>query len=245
MKLYVLSDLHNEFSSFEVPSVTSDLADLIVLAGDIDKKSRGVTWASSIFQKPVVYVGGNHEYYQGHIDRTLMKMRETAAPHVHMLENQSLVIGDVRVLGATAWTDFTLTGDASAASKVARDEMNDYRLIRAGSSYRRLRPDDVAMRSRESRAWLALELEKPFAGKTVVVTHHCPLSLAMGEGHQGHLCAAYSNDWPELVALADLWIFGHTHRSIDMHYLGCRLLSNPRGYPSEVTGFDPHCVIEI
>ncbi|MBF7143282.1 MULTISPECIES: metallophosphoesterase family protein [Pseudomonas] len=245
MKLYVVSDLHNEFSLFEVPSAVNDLADLTVLAGDIDKKSRGVSWANGVFQKPVVYVGGNHEYYQGHIDRTLIKMREAAAQHVHVLENQALVIGDVRVVGATAWTDFSLTHDTSAASKVAREEMNDYRVIRAGSNFRRLRPDDVATRNRESKDWLARELEKPFAGKTIVVTHHCPLALAMGQGHQGHLSAAYSNDWPDLVALAHLWIFGHTHQSVDMTYMGCRLFSNPRGYPSEVTGFDPHCVIEI
>lgn len=87
MKLYVVSDLHNEFSPFEVPSTASGLADLIILAGDVDKKSKGVTWANGAFQKPVVYVGGNHDYYQGHIDRTLIKMQEAAAPHVHVLEN--------------------------------------------------------------------------------------------------------------------------------------------------------------
>ena len=42
MKLYVLSDLHLEFSTFE-PSKTD--ADVVVLAGDIGKGSSGIEWA--------------------------------------------------------------------------------------------------------------------------------------------------------------------------------------------------------
>jgi len=40
MKLYVLSDRHNEFSPFE--PVSGDY-DLVVLVGDIDVNTRGVT----------------------------------------------------------------------------------------------------------------------------------------------------------------------------------------------------------
>lgn len=46
MKVHVLSDLHLEFSDF-VPPTTN--ADLVILAGDIDTKCRGVGWANEIF----------------------------------------------------------------------------------------------------------------------------------------------------------------------------------------------------
>lgn len=53
------------------------------------------------------------------------------------------------------------------------------------------------------------------------------------------------NNWPHLVEQADVWIFGHTHYSIDTDVHGCRVTSNPRGYPGEETGFDPSFVIDL
>ncbi|AKT30808.1 metallophosphoesterase family protein [Pseudomonas syringae pv. actinidiae] len=77
MKLRIYSDLHNEFQRFDPPSLDPDV-DLVILAGDVDKKARGVKWANETFTCPTVYVCGNHEFYDGHIDRTLQKMREAA-----------------------------------------------------------------------------------------------------------------------------------------------------------------------
>jgi hypothetical protein len=56
MKLHILSDLHNEFSTFNPPSTK---ADVVILAGDIHNHENGVTWAAATFQKPVLYVAGN------------------------------------------------------------------------------------------------------------------------------------------------------------------------------------------
>ena len=68
MRIHLLSDLHNEFSSF-VPVLLD--CDLVILAGDIDLKSRGVEWAKKTFSVPVLYVPGNHEFYGGHLTHTL------------------------------------------------------------------------------------------------------------------------------------------------------------------------------
>ncbi|MEX5543839.1 serine/threonine protein phosphatase, partial [Pseudomonas poae] len=35
------------------------------------------------------------------------------------------------------------------------------------------------------------------------------------------------------------------HYAIDQFFGRCRLISNPRGYPSEETGFDPSKILEI
>ena len=83
MKVLVFSDLHLEFADFQPPSVD---ADLVVLAGDISVRSRGVHWANEVFDCPVIYACGNHEHYGGNVDRTLAKMREAAAHHVHVLD---------------------------------------------------------------------------------------------------------------------------------------------------------------
>lgn len=239
MRVHVLSDLHIEFSGFE-PEV--DDADLVVLAGDIHTLTRGVRWANEAFSCEVIYVFGNHEFYGGHFERTLEKARECASPHVHVLENESLIRNGVRFLGTTNWTDFTLTGDPVAASFTAWREMNDFKKIRVGDSYRKLRPADVIQRNRIAHDWLKRELAKPFNGKTIVISHHAPLACLVGEDH---LSAAYANEWPELVTKADFWIFGHTHESIDAEFYECRVISNPRGYPNEETGFDPSFVIDL
>lgn len=242
MKLQIYSDLHNEFSRFEPASIE---ADVVVLAGDIDLKSRGVIWANEIFQCPVIYVCGNHEYYGGHTQRTLRKMKEAAAPHVHVLENEALILNQTRFLVTTAWTDYSSTGDVAAAKRVAWEWMNDFTVIRTDESYRRLRPDDLIAKSNSAYAWLTQELDKPFDGKTVVVTHHAPVLDHVADDLPEHLSAAYANNWPELLAKTDLWVYGHTHVAASFTKCGCHVVSNPRGYPGQHTGFNPDLLIEL
>jgi predicted phosphodiesterase len=242
MKIQIYSDLHIEFSPFQL---TSTEADVVILAGDIGIKSRGVKWANEVFRCPVVYACGNHEFYGGHIDHTLRKMKDAAAPHVHVLENEALILNQTRFLVTTAWTDYSSTGDVAAAKRNAWDRMNDFTVIRTGESYRRLRPDDLVAKSIAAHAWLTQELAKPFDGKTVVVTHHAPVLDQVGDDLPAHLIAAYANDWKELVGRADLWVYGHTHIAADFLKNGCRLVSNPRGYPGQQTGFDPEFLIEV
>lgn len=242
MKLQIYSDLHNEFAVFKAPAVA---ADLVILAGDIHTKARGVIWAGEAFSCPVIYVCGNHEFYGGHIDHTLRKMKEAALPHVHVLENEIFIWNQTRFLCATSWTDFSSSGNVVAATQIAWDWMNDFRVIRIEDNYRRLRPSDPISRNHATYDWLAQELGKPFDGKTVVVTHHAPVPEVVGDKHEGHLIAAYANNWHALMEKADLWVFGHTHRAIDVKLGRCRVVSNPRGYPREDTGFDPSLVVSL
>jgi predicted phosphodiesterase len=242
MKLRIFSDLHNEFAPFE-PSPSE--ADVVILAGDIDIKSRGVKWANEVFQCPVIYVCGNHEYYGGHIEHTLRKMKEAAASHVHVLENEVLILNQTRFLVTTAWTDYSSTGDVVVSQRVAWESMNDFTVIRTDESFRRLRPNDLIAKSKAAHAWLTQELEKPFNGRTVVVTHHAPALDHLGDELPDDLIAAYANDWPELLSMANLWVYGHTHFAADFIKNGCRVVSNPRGYPNQKTGFDPNLLIEI
>lgn len=242
MKISIFSDLHLEFTDFKPPAVQPDL---VVLAGDISVRSRGVLWANETFDCPVLYVCGNHEFYKSHIDRELTKMRQAAAPHVHVLDNQVIVIGGVRFLVATGWTDYTSTGNYQVAMRVCAEWMSDFKRIRIGDDFRKLRPTDLIARNIAARAFLSEELSKDFDGKTVVITHHCPIEQVAGDGHEGHLGAAYYNQWHDLISLADAWVFGHTHHSVDEVVSGCRLVSNPKGYPGERTGFLPDFTIEI
>jgi hypothetical protein len=47
MRIRVLSDLHREFGTTDLPDIT---ADVVILAGDIDRGIKGVTWERRVFQ---------------------------------------------------------------------------------------------------------------------------------------------------------------------------------------------------
>ncbi len=247
MRIHLLSDLHNEHDTYRPPAVD---ADIVILAGDIDVKARGVEWAKKAFQCPVLYVLGNHEYYGGHIPRTLEKMRSGClGSHAQVLERDAVVIGGTRFLGATMWTDFSATGNKPLASITAQNMMNDYRQIRAGEHYRRIKPSDLAGEAFKTRVWLQNKLAEPFPGPTVVITHHAPLTRSLaGSPHAGgHLDAAYANEWLDLMDgdRVALWVHGHSHTPVDYHEAGTRIVCNPRGYPGECTGFDPQLIINL
>ena len=102
MKVLVLSDLHLEFEPFEPPEGLD--FDVVVLAGDIHSPGpRAVEWAEARFPvKPVIYVPGNHEYYDSRMDLAQSKARVAAdGGCVHLLDGGETVISGVRFLGAT------------------------------------------------------------------------------------------------------------------------------------------------
>ncbi|MGZ6330689.1 MAG: metallophosphoesterase [Parachlamydiaceae bacterium] len=246
MKIHVLSDLHTEFEKF-TPSLGK--ADVVVLAGDIGVKARGVEWARAAFSCPVIYVPGNHEFYGGHLERTLEKMRAAACERVRVLDNDELILGGVRFLGATCWTDYTSTGNSFLAKYEAQRELTDFKKIRA-AGFRKVRTDDFVMRNHFSFRWLRDRLDERFDGATVVVTHHAPSMQSFGndrvEGCESHLDASYANVWESLMGdSVALWIHGHLHRAVDYTINGTRIMCNPRGYPGEETGFNPDLLITV
>lgn len=245
MRIHVLSDLHNEFDVYQPESVE---ADVVILAGDIDVKGRAVAWAKEAFSVPVLYVPGNHEFYKGHFEKTLKKMRDDSDDQVKVLDRDVVVINGVRFLGAIMWTDFCSTGNSPLATYMAKEKMNDFRYIRT-QDYRRLTPNDMVKESVKTRNWLLSQLSEPFDGPTVVITHHAPTLMSLRDNPRSgsHLDAAYANRWEDLMGgdRVALWVHGHTHFSVDYDVDGTRVLSNPRGYPGEGTGFDAAMVIEL
>ena len=261
MKIRVLSDLHLE--NDEPDAIAHADADLVVLAGDIHNHALGLRWAAQTFDPgvPVVYVPGNHEYYDGEFGALEAAMRDAAAQtdHVHFLNNAALTdpAGRWRVLGTTLWTDFALFGadnaTRAAAIAAARRVMLDFRgLIQlswpdgagavlhdsAHGPARDFTPDDALALHAQSRAWLETELAKPFDGKTIVVTHHAPHRLSLAERYADDLVSAgFINDLPALVREpVALWVHGHTHTSFDYTTDGARVVCNPRGYRDRRTG---------
>ena len=112
MKLLILSDPHLEFHAFEPPKDRD--FDVVILAGDIyDPGTSGIEWARRADKfgvtTPVVMVAGNHEYYDTVMTTEREAMQVAAAgTNVRMLDGHEAVIGGVRFLGCTLWTDFAV-----------------------------------------------------------------------------------------------------------------------------------------
>src|SRR5439155_709852 len=101
MRIRIYSDLHLEFAPFVPPS--SD-ADVIVLAGDIDNGAAGIEWARGTFGKPVLYLAGNHEYYEGEFEAVQQAMGAAARKlAVERLDCSGVILDGVRFLGCTLW----------------------------------------------------------------------------------------------------------------------------------------------
>lgn len=247
MKLHVLSDLHTEFSDLEPPETD---ADIVVLAGDIGTGTGGVEWASRQFTaEPVIYVPGNHEYYDNDIGMT-DRLRQAASANVNVLNNDVFVKGGVRFLGATLWTDFKFDGEGDAwfSRQSAKTLVDDFRSIRNGD--RLFTPEDSVHLHRASVHWLVTELEREFSGPTVVITHHLPSSLSVAKRYVGDaLNPAFASRLEGVIEKYQpiLWIHGHTHVPCDYEVFGTRVVCNPRGYPGEKNepAFRPDLIVSI
>lgn len=234
MKLQLASDLHLEFARRERPGTRlvepAPGAELLVLAGDIHNGVHGIE-AFADWPVPVLYVAGNHEFYDHHWEPTRQHLRAACAGTAVRLLDQDVVEFDgVRMLGCTLWTDFQLTGEpvAQAMATVERG-LTDYRVIATDSGP--LRAAQTLADHQASRAWLAAELARPWAGRTVVITHHAPHPRSIHPRFAGHpMNPGFISDLTPLLKGVDLWLHGHTHDSFDYHVGGCRVVANPAGY---------------
>ena len=253
MKLNILSDLHLGFGAMDWP--VND-ADVVVLAGDISRPRESIAWALK-FEKPVLYVPGNHEFYGGSIDGALEELeRLSRGTQVQVLDKREVVMDGVRFLGTTLWTDFELFDDPqqrAAAKAEAQRLMRDFSRIRARESSAEIfTPDDSAGLFRSHAAWLEGRLAAVHDGPTVVITHHAPSRHSIHPRFADSLLnACFVSDAAHLLRAdrVSLWIHGHTHDSFDHCVNGSRVVCNPRGYArggvDENPLFDADFIVEV
>jgi len=247
-KLLILSDLHLEFAPF---CMDASGADIVILAGDTHVGTKGLEWAKHTFPgKPVVYVLGNHEYYQQATPKNIASLKKLAqGSNVHILENDEITLDGIRFLGCTLWTDYALLGDPKIAGYAATERMSDFSQIRVSPQYRRIRALDVTSIHQASLSWLRDNLSQSDSTQNIVVTHHAPSPRSFSSDYSDEIMsAAYASNLDEFVASckARLWIHGHIHSQSDYQLGDTRVICNPRGYPDEANpDFDPELIVEI
>lgn len=149
---------------------------------------------------------------------------------------------NVRFIGNTLWTDFAINAPADAPGNVReayrqqaisalQGKMPEYELTSFGS--RMMSPYDAYATFENSRKALIEKLAKPYAGQTVVLTHHAPHPNSISK-HYGMniLTPAFVSDMSDVINefQPDLWIHGHVHENFDYQVGGkTRVFCHPKG----------------
>ncbi len=248
MKIQIISDLHQEFG---ITDLDFRNADVVVLAGDVNLGTRGITWIKEqIPDKPVIYVLGNHEYYKGSYPKTLHQVIEAArGSNVFVLENDSVALEGIRFHGATLWTDFSLLDNPQYYGMICQDKMNDYKKIRRDPSYSKLRTIDTFNMHQASKAWLERSLADAGTTRNIVVTHHAPSMRSVPESYRNDpLSAAYASDLEALIHFYKplYWIHGHIHTPARYTLAQTEVICNPHGYiDDQYNGYDRELIITV
>ncbi len=235
MKIISYSDIHLEFpKGLAVPEGAD--ADLMILSGDVVnmRKPDPLAHFLEAWQKPVLFVPGNHEYYterpMGTENDLFRKWLGDHLPNVTLLVDEAVSFQCVNFFGGTMWTDYA-GGDETAMSE-AQKCMPDYELIRTNDN-RRLTPEDTIKLHDIFKERLIAWLEADLKGPRVVITHHAPVRHPDSIYAGSVMTPAFNSlDMTEVIGKyqPDFWFYGHTHECDRQNVGRTQIISNQLGY---------------
>lgn len=275
MKIKLVSDLHLEFSDIDIQN--DQEYDVLILGGDIciaqdiheysedGIKESSISSRSDRFRNffmrcssqfpHVIYIMGNHEFYNGKFHAGIDYMREECAkyPNVYMLENDTKIIDDIVFVGGTLWTDMNKRDPLTM--RAIEGMMNDFRIIRNDKKdYSRLHALDVVIRHEKTLGYIEHIVQEYKDKKCVVVGHHSPSFQSVSKMYKDQklMNGGFHSELSEFILdhpQIKLWTHGHTHQPFDYMIGETRIVCNPRGYEShsysEDTGWNPNILLEI
>ena len=258
----VVSDIHLEFLKIPYPtSFIEPSSDVLFLAGDIGKPDDALKcWLITIAKnfKAVIYVPGNHEYYQTKKDSILFfrQVNEHLQGYQDEIDNLFILnpgvieIGGVRVIGATLWSYVPIHARAEVGFR-----LNDYQHIYKDtideSNIKNITVADTVRWHEEELAFITEELKiaKGNSQSALLCSHHAPMLLDTSpEQYQGvlgnetlhgfatdlmYLFHDYGSPQNSTLKWA---IHGHTHHNHLGEYHGTMVYSNQMGYSAKHTG---------
>ena len=236
MKVQYASDLHLEFPDNTRLIGTKPFkvkGDVLVLAGDtvllhrLDELRRHpfFDWCADNYSHTFL-VPGNHEYYFDDIGSPPDSWEMELRPNVRMCEIRSVVIDDTELILSTLWSHIPMKDWLTL-----RNGMSDFKLIRyngkplTATTYNALHERDLG--------FIQAAVKASGAAHKVVVTHHVPSRLLVAPEFRGSsLESGFTVDLTDYIETSgvDLWVYGHSHRSIEAVIGGTRMASNQMGY---------------
>jgi len=250
MKIQYCSDLHLEFPKnreFIKSNPLQPEGDILILAGDIvpfaimDEYDEFFNYVADHFQY-TYWIPGNHEYYHFDLAEKCGELHEKIRSNVFLVNNVSVEHDDVRIILSTLWSEISLMNEWRI-----ENGMNDFRLIKYKGA--RFSSEIYNTLYQENVDFIRQEVDKPWKGKIVVVTHHVPTFMNYPEDFKtSPLNQGFAVELSEFIETsgADYWIYGHHHRNIPDFAIGnTRLITNQLGYVSynEHSGFKNNALI--
>jgi Icc-related predicted phosphoesterase len=262
MKIRLASDIHTEFHpplltiDTYLPPLPEDSETTLVLAGDVSVGIPSLSFLDEVSArfKHVVYVTGNHEYYNHDVNSLDTCIEDTIYDNwrnVHYLNNTSMVLDDVMFYGGTSWTHVE-EDDQWTVQRSMSDFMRICKVDPVTAKVTKFTPTDA----NEIHEDFDTELRELLVGfkpplPVVVVSHHTPSEQSADDMYKGDkLNCAYHNNYEELLKANSnviLWLHGHVHNSNDYIIGDTRVVSNPYGYHDYETNddYNPELVLEV
>ena len=235
----IVSDLHLEFmEEIQFSDLLIPSAPYLALVGDIGYPSHNnyrnfISYCSKHYDK-VFVITGNHEYY----DKNLTMVEVDALvndicsqfENVYFLNNTEHILdNNTVVLGTTLWS-YIPRRDEELISRC----INDY--VKIDTDDGKLTPRMSSRLHVQNLEWLT-RMFNTYNDKTIVVlTHHGPSKNAIAPQFEGSpINPAFVNNLDylfEKYTNIRLWMFGHTHASLEFKVGMCSFYANSRGYNS-------------
>ena len=218
MELQFISDIHENY--IDVPVVSDNIA----LLGDIgDPFTKGYdAFLGSLSKKfkRVFVVAGNHEYYYRTMKDVEDQIQKVCSNYlnVYFLNNKSVEINGVLVVGSTLWSKIDL---------LTAYRTNDFKCIRTS---KKKFLDVPAYLDLHKKACAFIEHEVSKGMPTIVLTHFAPIYEMNGAFINSPLRSAYSSDLSYIQGNIKAWISGHTHQNLLLEKNGVYYASNCMGY---------------
>jgi predicted phosphohydrolase len=249
-QIQIASDLHIEFKNDEIPDPLNYItpsAEILILAGDIGSlykidQLKGFLELLCPHFKNVIYIPGNHEYYTvqnyDHLSMNKLLNRlyeiEKYIKNLYILNQSSIVIGDICITGCTLWSRPKVT--------IPKFIVRIYGMNT--EIYEKKFSNDVNYINKMIDHCNKNNL------KLVVATHYCPTYDVIDEEKNKDIYVSlYASELDHLLHKEKVhtWICGHIHRNFDINSKnGTRVVGNQLGKPRDkITDYLKDCVIEI
>ena len=161
------------------------------------------------------------------MDRKCGTYREAIRENVFLVNNCAITNRNVRILSTTLWTNIPHTD----AFNIERGMADFHHIQWKGESFNY---QEYNQQHIQCIQFLKTELEKPFDGSTIVLSHHVPTFFNYPAQYKNSpLNKAFATELFDLIESSsiDYWIFGHHHQNVATFEIGnTTMLTNQLGY---------------
>jgi Icc-related predicted phosphoesterase len=246
-----MSDLHLETVPYpDAFQPRRPVFDILACAGDVweGDSLRAFRFLRHLAgDKPIVFVMGNHEHWNGVLHEDLELAKALACEYkITLLDGEAATVDGCTFVGATLWADHTLS---PAGTNPAAETGEQIEIAHDGGTHLITVGDAVALHH-AARAKLARLVERADRSlPLVVLSHHAPHPDCLTEAMRNTWSAGNSaSDLSTLFDTGDiaLWVHGHLHHSVDLRRgRDTRILCNPAGALFSNVSFDEALVVEV